>query len=395
MAGRVLIASLCWMSLLTQSAMAQHSYPRVYGPTGHPYGPTQAHYQYERQYGQPWHGYGGLTTSLHNPGAYPNGYPLGTTGGYGFQVYIGAPGLSFATPGYFGGYAIYGSPGWTVPYPDHAAVRQPSAFLPDSNIPVFNEPAPQAKIDPVTRPPLPSTTEQKLRSLQSQSKGDELTRRQAWAQAYVEYKRAVSYAEDRSEAHFRLAINLLTTRHYETAAIHLKRALFLDPQLPHSTLRLADIYGPNSELTVNSLISRLMQNVEEDVGNPERLFLLGVALHFNGDPRGRELLAMGDQLSGHAAHFQVFLTDAAAASGGDGAQPAGVAPAAVPLPPPPLPGVPAPKTPVITAPQSSQPLDPPPRPQGGLPPAPLPTAPSGVLPEVPAPVDGPVLIPNP
>lgn len=395
MAGRLLIASLCWVSLLSQSVVAQHSYPRVYGPTGHPYGPTQAHYQYERQYGHPWHGYGGSTTTLHNVGAYPNGYPLGTTGGYGFQVYFYAPGLSFATPGYVGNSLIYGSPGWTVPFPDHAAVRQPSAFIPDTNLPIFNEPVPQAKIDPVTRPPLPSTTEQKLRSLQSQSKGDELMRRQAWAQAYVEYKRAVSYAEDRSEAHFRLGINLLTTRHYETAAFHLKRALFLDPQLPQSTLRLADVFGPTSELTANSLISRLMQNVEEDVGNPERLFLLGLALHFNGDPRGRELLAMGDQLSGHAAHFQVFLADVTAVPGGAAAQPAGATPAGVPLPPPPLLDVPAPKTPVITAPQSSPPLDQAPRPQGRLPPAPLPTGAPGEVPEVPAPTDGPVLIPNP
>ena len=36
-------------------------YPRVYGPAGRPYGPTQAHYQYQKRYGRPWHGYGGLT----------------------------------------------------------------------------------------------------------------------------------------------------------------------------------------------------------------------------------------------------------------------------------------------------------------------------------------------
>ena len=29
------------------------SYPRVYGPTGRLYGPTQAEYQYQRQYGRP------------------------------------------------------------------------------------------------------------------------------------------------------------------------------------------------------------------------------------------------------------------------------------------------------------------------------------------------------
>src|SRR5688572_6212800 len=40
----------------SNALLAQDAYPRVYGPTGRPYGPTQAHYQYERQYGRPWYG---------------------------------------------------------------------------------------------------------------------------------------------------------------------------------------------------------------------------------------------------------------------------------------------------------------------------------------------------
>src|SRR6185369_5686888 len=51
------------------------SYPQVYGPTGHLYGPTQANYQYERQYGHPWHGQGGIP--------YSSGYGGSTYFGFG------------------------------------------------------------------------------------------------------------------------------------------------------------------------------------------------------------------------------------------------------------------------------------------------------------------------
>ena len=51
-------------------------YPRVYGATGHPYGPTQAHYQYLRQYGRSWHGYRGVSRRVIN-GNVHNHYRLG------------------------------------------------------------------------------------------------------------------------------------------------------------------------------------------------------------------------------------------------------------------------------------------------------------------------------
>src|SRR5690349_1306186 len=112
--GLVIAASLL---MVGAEAAAQHrhsfQYPLVYGPTGHPDGPTQAHYQYQRQYGRPWHGYGGLSAPSYSgshvtlSGAY---YP--TWGGWGgggyWSPYIAPPavGLGFYSPGYYGNFGV-------------------------------------------------------------------------------------------------------------------------------------------------------------------------------------------------------------------------------------------------------------------------------------------------
>lgn len=320
--------------LSVAQANAQQSYPRVYGPTGQPYGPTQAHYQYQRQYGQPWHGYDGLTTTRAissgtpflgstayygwNGGAYFGfGLPGFAYGYYGPSVYVPpvayAPGLSYYGPAVAMQYGYYGVPGAYLPYPNHALAQQPNLIADPlaaaalENQQRWGQDLPQAKPDPVTRPALPSTTEAKLRSLRSQLNGDEHLREQNWQHAYVDYKKAVEFADDRADAHFRLGIALLTIQHYDTASIEFQRALHLDPQLPQSGLTLRSLYGDNSDLTINSIISRLTAHAEADVRDPNRLFLLGLMLHFHGHPQAREILDVGYRLAGRGQHFLAFL----------------------------------------------------------------------------------------
>src|SRR5690606_28523447 len=100
-----------------QSASAQFRYPRVYGATGRPYGPTQAHYQYQRQYGRSWHGYGGLTASSASISAVSGfgglNYYHGPVGGYGYPIapYAITPFGTYYPPyAYYGGYS--GPPGF-------------------------------------------------------------------------------------------------------------------------------------------------------------------------------------------------------------------------------------------------------------------------------------------
>jgi len=331
---RNLSAIFVMIAMNAVNAHAQHSYPRVYGPTGHPYGPTQAHYQYQRQYGQPWHGYDGLTTSsaistgtpfLGTTSAYGwsggmwagGGYPGFAWGYYGPAVYVPpvayAPGLSYYGPAVATQYGYYGVPGAYLPYPNYAVAQQPS-LLPNplataalENQQRWGQDLPLAKPDPITRPALPSSTEAKLRSLRSQMNGDEHLRKQNWQHAYVEYKKAVEVADDRAEAHFRLGIALVTIQHYDTALLEFQRALHLDPQLPQSGLTLRSLYGDNSDLTINSIISRITAYAEQDIRDPNRLFLLGLMLHFHGNPQAREILDVGYCLAGRGQHFLAFL----------------------------------------------------------------------------------------
>lgn len=383
--GWVIASGWC-LAVLVVPGEAQSRYPRVYGSTGRPYGPTQAHYQYERQYGRPWHGYGGNSYGGNSysrsyygsdivyggnfsagfvapPLAYPVPY---ATVNYG-AVYYGAGGwpvdygyanpwpvvappalgLGFYSPGVSGYFGIYGTPGVYVPTPDHQlanpqAVAAPLQDALRENEQRWGENLPPAKPDPVTRPIAPSSTTAKLRSLEAQQRGDAHLRAQQWMLAYHDYKKAVDYAEDQPQAHWRLGLVLLMLQHYDSAAISLKRAVYLDPQFPQSAPPLTEVFGADSTLARTTLAHKLAEYVRQDIRDPDRLFLLGAMLHFEGDTRAREVLETGWRLAGRGQHFEAFLQAEATPPA---AVPAATKPSAlpplpsgdIPLPPAPLP----------------------------------------------------------
>jgi len=349
---------------VASTAEAQHRYPLVYGPAGRPYGPTQAHYQYLRQYGRPWHGYGGLVAPSgvgSGPFTVSGGY-LPVWGGYGAPFY--APPVTVVAPGYYGYFGpSYPAPVFTAPvYVNPVAAPVPLAW----SAPVMTDPLaavlqqhqqhwghqlPAAKPDPIARPVVPSSTDARLRSLEAQSKGDRDMREQKWLQAYIDYKKAVQLASDRADAHLRLGLALIALQHYDSAATSLKRAVSLNPGVAQSELTLETLFGPGSELARSSVTHKLIDYVNDDIRDPDRLFLMGVLLHFDNDPRAREVLETGMRLSGGDSHFAAFL------------QPA-VKPAATT----PTPSAPVTPTPPAPAPQAVPALPP------GLPPAPLPEA---------------------
>ncbi|MDZ4686899.1 MAG: tetratricopeptide repeat protein [Planctomycetaceae bacterium] len=363
----------------TSDAFAQRRhYPLVYGSTGRPYGPTQAHYQYQRQYGRPWHGYGGLTASAGISSAHFNvggGYypSWGGWSGGGYwspDVVAPAPGLAFYSPGYYGNFGVgYAAPPIYLPYPNYAVAQFPPTLYPPSwSAPGMADPLaaamqqnqlqwgdqlPAVKPDPVHRPVVPSSTEARLKSLEAQSDGDRDMQNQKWLQAYIDYKKAVQLADDRADAHLRLGLALIALRHYDTAAVELKRAVKIDPTLPRSELTLTKLFGPGSELARSSVAHKLLEYVQADIRDPDRLFLMGTLLHFDGDPHAREVLETGMRLAGGGSHFAAFL------------QP--TADTYVPRSSAPLPSSYAqPPQPEVTPPATSPPSAP------ALPPAPLP-----------------------
>ena len=100
---------------------------------------------------------------------------------------------------------------------------------------------------------------------------------------------------------------------YEPAIREFKRALFIDPTLPKLGKISATLFGPDSQIIRSSILSKLSDWVREDYRDSDRLFVLGVVLHFEGDPRGSEVFeaALRMKRKGDASHISSFLGSAA------------------------------------------------------------------------------------
>lgn len=344
---------------------AQSSYPTVYGDSGRPYGPTQAAYQYERRYGQPWHGYGGQTATgtfrgTHSVSGWP-GYsspyggcqhaaPWGPTrfgyGGVPFPfapVAIVAP-VGVTAPGpYIAGLDTLTNPGSFRPNvgPWGGSVRRNTAAIPvqpdfaDGLGPL--QPI-TTKADPSQVPVAESSTSARLRSLERQSIGDEKMRKQLWAQAYIDYRAAVDVAPDRAEAHYRLGCVFASLQHYGSAVREFKRGVFLDPTLPQTGAKLVTVFGPHSQIVRTSLMHKVADWLREDIRDPDRLFLLGVLLHFEDDARGREVFEAAQRMANLGErptdHIAAYLSSPVEQPKSAGPQPA---PGGIDLPPLPKP----------------------------------------------------------
>ena len=387
--GRFGIAVLLSATMLSSvDAFAQTTrparFPRVYGATGRPYGPTQAHYQYEKQYGRPWHGHGGITANFGgNIGAqFVNGYPGSCLSSYGYSAYYHHGGCGFGFDGFIGP-AISPFYSYTAPIPPVINGYPPVIGYHPLTDPVLNVPRLMnlgAGLNtPVDTEPLPpiSTPEAKLKSMRAQAQGDTWFRQQEYHKAYDRYKAAVSDAPDRGEAHLRLAVVYTALGHLDLAVRQLKRGMAVDPQFTTKAEPLNKIFGEGNSIAQSAVVHKATLWTKEDVRDPDRLFLLGTLLYLQGDDRAKILLETGLMVGGGGDHFRNLLAaaennpiepadQAAAAGANPPAQPGANQPANPPEPPnPPAPadnGV----LPPLPLPPASTPENPPqnPRPAG-------------------------------
>ena len=332
-------------------------YPRVYGSTGRPYGPTQAHAQYQRQYGRSWHGYGGLTAHGHNGGHHhhdhhsygghfsypaPSVYPYASYGYLPYQPYayglFGSPDylryfygsqLPY-TPGY-----VYSAPSLNVvplipsPWPVDPWLGAPGGTAYDFAGPLAGDANVgdaarlkqildrQRAAAGVHRRPKPSTAEEKIRAVRLQAAGDVWLRQQNFTNAYSRYKEAAAAAEDRPEAHFRLAFVLSALGQFPLAVKHMKRGLEVDPSYPRAAASLTEIFGADNDLAKSSILSRMVAWVRSDIRDPDRLFFLGAWLYLDDDAdRARELFDAALRVGGGGDHLLAFLQPQAEAADG-------------------------------------------------------------------------------
>ncbi len=180
-----------------------------------------------------------------------------------------------------------------------------------SVIPVIHHPKPPVVDDPAKHPAKPSTAAGRLRSLKHQASGDEQLRKHLWAQAYMRYRSAIDSASDQGEPRFRQGFTYTAMQHYSSAVREFKRGLFLDPDLPVAGIKLAALFGPGSEIARTSILHKVAEWVREDPRDADRLFLLGLMLHFEDDPRCRDVLKAAQRMAGGRDDHIVALLAAA------------------------------------------------------------------------------------
>ncbi|HET6327294.1 MAG TPA: tetratricopeptide repeat protein [Planctomycetaceae bacterium] len=160
-----------------------------------------------------------------------------------------------------------------------------------------------------------STPEQQAKSVHAQTQGDVWMKQLRFLNGYERYKVAQSAASDRPEPYFRLGFSLTAVGNYDSAIKYFKQGLDLDPQWPAHGDRLDTLFGEDNRLSVLSMISRVGGWVREDIRDPDRLFLMGVILHFDGDTRASEFFEAAYRLSGQGDHLLAFLHPAGGPGG--------------------------------------------------------------------------------
>jgi tetratricopeptide (TPR) repeat protein len=197
------------------------------------------------------------------------------------------------------------------------------------------------------------TADAMRRSVRYQAQGDDWFLKQNYLQAYGHYKQAVSATPGRAEPRFRMALALAATRNYATAIDEMKRAMRIDPTWPRTGVRLDELFGADNILSKNAVLHKLASWVGEDIRDPDRLFLMGVLLHFNDNiDKSRVFFEAAFELSRDRAYAKAFLdaeADQQAQRPADEPRPGAIEddearPAAVP-PGPAIPGIPARKQP--------------------------------------------------
>ena len=296
------------------SSNGQHHEPkqgRTFGPSGGRYigGPTQygpaapSYWTYNRFSNN---GFGGLNWYYGPLGGYtPYVTPYGSTT-YGYP-YFGpyysyvplAPVIRQTRPYWIGGDPFANNVGNDRDPQANAAQDPPIGAGQPAREPV----QPNVKI--FGKAP---TTDALRRSIRYQAQGDEWFAKQNYLQAFGHYKDAISAAPGRPEPHFRKALALAATTNYSLAVEEMKRAMRIDPTWPQKGPMLDELFGADNILSKNAVLHKVAAWVREDIRDPDRLFLMGVLLHFNDDPdKSHTFFEAASALSPVPMYAEIFL----------------------------------------------------------------------------------------
>ena len=280
-------------------------------------------------------------------GIYGPGYfvhPHCVTGWYGPPVYPAVGVGVLAVPGgYYSGYSSIGYSSWS-PFFGPTVIRQ-TTVIPVSPTVVVTSPPPapvratrrmlppppqpgganmqevlqlhaeryegspsEVDVASTFRPVSASSRAGKDRSRQFQAEGDRLLRDGQFVKGYLRYLEAQREAEDRADVYIRQAFALVAMGRYSHAVMKLKRGLQVDSTWPKNAVSLDAVYGVENVVHKTEYLQRVADWTDANVRDPDRLFLVGVMLYCDEDPRSTEFLRSASKLSGgQGAHVQAFL----------------------------------------------------------------------------------------
>ncbi len=159
----------------------------------------------------------------------------------------------------------------------------------------------------------PSTPEAQIRALRLQDTGDQQLRAGRYNNAAQAYEKAIEAAEDIPDPYFRLAVAFIGKGRLVEAANTFEEAAALDPQLPSRFPKLDELLGLENRLAKEHLKEAVVQWANANVRDTQRLFLLGVVMYLDNDPRAREILESASKLGGATPGLQAFLNQPAPA----------------------------------------------------------------------------------
>ena len=342
----ITVALAALQCMLDTADAAPPRYPRVYGPTGGLYGPTQAHYQYQRRYGRPWHGQGGIAYKNYGGSGFYGVPSFGYSSSYSSFLGYGRSGLLLGfgyrrfSP-FVGGF--YSSPFYGSPFVGSSFCQFPTVFQqPVVNV-VTTPVIVQQNPVPVTvrvpqnnavlaaaleenrnrwgdqliidqgiklkkKAPKPSTPEAKLKSVRAEGKAKEALLEQEHTDAYFKYREAVKHAPDRADPQFGLGFTMVAMKRYTSAVRYFKRGLELDSEWAQTSGTLSDIYGEKNRLAKNAYLEKVSGWVKQDIRDPDRLFLMGFLLYMDNNlEQSTPFFEAALRLAGKGDHLLAFV----------------------------------------------------------------------------------------
>jgi len=168
-------------------------------------------------------------------------------------------------------------------------------------------PAPSAVAQPITPPISTSTPLAIVKSTEMEAFGDENFKQQQWVQAYVNYHNAVMIAGDRASAQLRLGFTCLALKRYPESAQAFKQAFAIDPSIGKTGDTLDSIFGPLNPAINTEITEGVVSWAKDDLRNQDRLFLLGVVLHYKNDARSAQILEAAMRIPGPKEHLVAVL----------------------------------------------------------------------------------------